>query len=386
MKVLYISYPYFFDMDLSLIQSLSKKAEVVYMLELPVFALKTSALEITEQPAEAGIFNAKEYPELARFNHFLNLDQTYIVNRVSLKIRAASNLKLQKKILRFVRSVNPDIIHCNGFVGFDYFWFLLRNKYPIVQTIHDPFPHLGENSYLDFAVRKLNYSFISKKILLNTSQRDEFIARNKFKSKNIFNSSLGPYTHLSQLARENGRKPSNNILFFGRISPYKGIEYLIRAVKQLAMEIPDIKLTIAGQGNFWFDISEIRDSKNFEIINEFIPTQQLIQLLNEAEMVVCPYTDATQSGVIMTAFAFCKPVVATNVGGLAEMVDDGKTGRLVASRNVDQLAAAIGELLTDREKLERLSRNICAEYFEGGHSWDRIAGGLTGIYEAVIKK
>jgi glycosyltransferase involved in cell wall biosynthesis len=372
-------------MDLSLVQSLSKKAEVVYLLELPMFAHKTSALEITMQPAEAGIFEAKNYPELIGFSNFLNLEKTFIVNRVSLKIKSASNLKLQKQIARFVQLVNPDIIHCNGFLGFDYLWFLLRNKYPIVQTIHDPFPHLGENSYLDFAVRKLNYSFISKKILLNTSQREEFITRNRFRSKNIFNSSLGPYSHLRQFSDSGNRKVSNNILFFGRISPYKGIEYLIRAVKKLAAEIPDIKLTIAGQGDFWFDISEISHSKNFEIINEYIPNPQLIGLLNETEMVICPYTDATQSGVIMTAFAFCKPVVATNVGGLAEMVDDGKTGRLVASRNVDQLAAAIGELLTDRKKLDQLSRNIRAEYFEGGHSWDKIADGLIRIYEVVVK-
>lgn len=386
MKVLFISYPYFFDMDLSLLRSLSEKADVYYLLDLPIFALKTSALEIIQQPSEAGIYEAGIYPELSKFSNFIDLQRSWVINRISKKTYSLSNLKLQRQITRFIKELNPDIIHCNGFLSFDFTLFLLTNKYPVVQTIHDPFPHLGENSYRDFATRKLNYSFITKKILLNSSQREEFIRRNKFCDVHIFNSSLGPYTYLSSFSGGSQPGASNNILFFGRISPYKGIEYLIRAVKQLAQEIPDIKLTIAGQGDFWFDISEIQNSKNFEIVNDYISTPQLVNLLGKTELVVCPYTDATQSGVIMTAFAFCKPVVATNVGGLAEMVEDGVTGRIVPSRNVEQLAEAVKDLLTNRTKLAQFSENIRSRYFEGSHSWGSLATGLADIYNTITQK
>jgi glycosyltransferase involved in cell wall biosynthesis len=384
MKVLYISYPYFFDMDLSLIQSFSTKADLYYLLDLPVFALNMNALEIKNQPAKPGIYNASVFAELAKFGEFINLEKTSVISRVSKKVLGVSNLKLQSQIKKFIKDLNPDVIHCNGFLSFDFFAFLVSNKISIVQTIHDPFPHSGENSYRDFAVRRFNYSFIRKKILLNFKQKETFIKRNNFKESNVFISSLGPYTHLARYATRNGSSKTNNILFFGRISPYKGIEYLIRAVNQLKDEIPDIKLTIAGQGEFWFDTSEINNSKNFRIINDFIRTPQLVELLNETELVVCPYTDATQSGVIMTAFAFCKPVVATNVGGLAEMIDDGITGKLVNARNVEQLAGAIRELLTDKQKLEEYSQNIRSLFFEGSRSWDKKTDELVGIYQKVI--
>jgi glycosyltransferase involved in cell wall biosynthesis len=363
---------------------MSEKVDLYYLLDLPTFALSTNALEIKNQPAKPGIYNASVFPELNKFSNFIDLSKTSVINRVSKKIYAKSNLKLQFQIKRFIKKLKPDVIHCNSFLSFDFFLFLLTNRFPIVQTIHDPFPHSGENSYRDFAARKLNYSFIRKKILLNYTQKETFIKSNNFPEQNIYISSLGPYTYLTRFPHKAESGQTNNILFFGRISPYKGIEYLIRAVKQLKNEIPDIKLTIAGQGKFWFDTTDVENSDNFRIINDYITTPKLVELLNENEIVVCPYTDATQSGVIMTTFAFCKPVVATNVGGLAEMVEDGVTGKIVNSRNVEELAGAIRELLLNRAKLEEIRKNIKTLFFEGTHSWDSRTNELIGIYKNVI--
>lgn len=69
--------------------------------------------------------------------------------------------------------------------------------------------------------------------------------------------------------------------------------------------------------------------------------KEFVGLLQNCALSVCPYTDATQSGVIMTSYSLCKPVVATNVGGLGEMVEEGKTGTLVPPKNVAALSDAI---------------------------------------------
>lgn len=374
-------------MDLSLVQSLSKKVDLYYLFDLQIYALNSPALTIENLPESAGIFQASLINEFNDFSDFLQLDKTAVICRTSKKTYAISNIKLQNQITDLVKNLDPDIIHCNNFLTFHFLKLLLQNRKPIIQTIHDPFPHSGENSYRDFLLRKLNYSFIKKKILLNFTQREEFIRSNNFNKSDIYSSSLGPYTYLSKYAKPEQQKTgTNNILFFGRISKYKGIDYLIQAVKKLQEDIPDIKLTIAGKGEFWFDVTDLEDSENFEIINQFISTEKLVELLQANELVVCPYTDATQSGVIMTAYAFCKPVIATNVGGLAEMVENNVTGILVGARNVKQLSEAIKKLLTDRTKLNTLKENIKKQYFEGSHSWDARAEELIKIYSNVIFK
>jgi len=98
---------------------------------------------------------------------------------------------------------------------------------------------------------------------------------------------------------------------------------------------------------------------------------------------VCPYTDATQSGVVMSSFAFRKPVVASNVGGLSEYIEDDKSGRLIESGSAAALEGAIHALLDDREKLRGMERYIQETYFDGKYSWDRIAGELRGVYEGM---
>ena len=82
--------------------------------------------------------------------------------------------------------------------------------------------------------------------------------------------------------------------------------------------------------------------------NEYIPDERRSQLFRQASVVVLPYVEASQSGVIPLAYSFMKPVVATTVGGLPEMVEDGRTGYLVPPRDERALADAIVRLLRDK--------------------------------------
>ncbi|NQU85770.1 MAG: glycosyltransferase family 4 protein, partial [Mariniphaga sp.] len=380
MKVLYISTPFFFDMDLSLVQSLSENVDLHFLINVPVYAKNATALNLTTQMKNAGIYKASLFPELVEFKNFINPEKTSVIYRTGKKQFVGSNLRLQKEVVKFIKELNPDIIHSNNFLGIEYLLFLIKNRRPLVQTIHDPFPHAGENSYRDFIVRKLNYSFIKKKILLNKTQKESFIKFNKFSANDVFVSSLGPYTYLKHYSKNESVGEDAKILFFGRISLYKGIDYLIKAIEQIQDEIPNIQLTIAGKGKYWFDKTKIERSKHFNIINRHISNIELAELLNQNQIVVCPYIDATQSGVIMTAYAFCKPVIATKVGGLAEMVDNNETGKLVAPRNHKQLANAIKELINTPGLIDEMRSNINKKYFEGSHSWGSLTDELIDIY------
>jgi glycosyltransferase involved in cell wall biosynthesis len=91
----------------------------------------------------------------------------------------------------------------------------------------------------------------------------------------------------------------------------------------------------------------------FTIQDEYISDERRAELFSHASVVVLPYVEATQSGVIPVAYSFGKPVVATTVGGLPSQVDHGETGFLVAPRDPDALAMATVELLCNRDLRRR---------------------------------
>jgi glycosyltransferase involved in cell wall biosynthesis len=140
----------------------------------------------------------------------------------------------------------------------------------------------------------------------------------------------------------------NLLLFFGRIWEYKGLEYLIRAEPLISQHIPDVRILIAGKGD---DMERYRrmmvHPERFEIVNEFVSNEQREIFFEQASVIVLPYINATQSGVVPIAYTHAKPVVATRVGSLQEFVDDGETGFLVYPRDEHALAAAVVKLLAN---------------------------------------
>jgi glycosyltransferase involved in cell wall biosynthesis len=371
-------------MDLSLVKSLSKRADLFYLIDLPSFALKSTFLEIKIRQPGSAILEAKLYPEFLDYTQFLELSKTYVINRHSEKAYSISSIGLQIALIKFVRKLNPDIIHCNNLLNLNFWPFLFQNRKPIILTDHDPFPHSGEENFKYSFIRKLNYWFIKKYILLNSVQRKEYLKTYKFDVTNVFLSRLGVYTYLRDSNYGFANSTNSSILFFGRISPYKGLEYLIEAFKLAKKEIQDIKLTIAGAGDLKLSLHSDYNDADITIINRYIPNKELVPLISEAKFIVCPYTDATQSGVIMTAFALCKPVVATKVGGLVEMITDGCTGLLVPPRDSSALANAICNLLKDENLLARMSKNIEDIYYKGERSWESISDKLIDIYKNVL--
>ena len=113
---------------------------------------------------------------------------------------------------------------------------------------------------------------------------------------------------------------------------------------------------------------------------------ELGELLSSATVVVCPYTDATQSGVVMSAFTYLVPVVATNVGGLPEMIDNNITGLLVPPKDSKALAICLIELLKSDDKLNNFRKNIYEYCNNGKFSWKNIALQYLKIYNDTLYK
>jgi glycosyltransferase involved in cell wall biosynthesis len=181
-----------------------------------------------------------------------------------------------------------------------------------------------------------------------------------------------------------GGLTSGFILFFGRISRYKGVDLLLEAYAKLEQNDELPALVIAGGGEFWFDVSEYERKFSAFIINRYLPTSELVWLIRNSIYIVTPYRDATHSAVIATAYAFNKPVVATNVDGLSEVVLHDKTGMLVKPNDPEALMQAMKEMNQQHQKLERFKENIRELRNNGKLSWDKLINDYYRVYQKTI--
>ena len=171
------------------------------------------------------------------------------------------------------------------------------------------------------------------------------------------------------------------ILFFGRITAYKGIDVLLKSFVEIRKKFKNADLIIAGNGPFSFDAF---DKTQITIINRYIPTNELFELINKSTVVVCPYIEATQSGVVMTSFSVLKPIIATRVGGLPEMISNNNTGLIINPNSTTELINALSDLFENPTKLLQFSINIKKKYFNNGQlSWDTITNNLIAIYNEI---
>lgn len=170
------------------------------------------------------------------------------------------------------------------------------------------------------------------------------------------------------------------LLFFGRIRPYKGVETLLEADKHISEAIDDYRLTIAGAGRL--NASEVDLGDHVTVINEYVPNETVCELFSRCRAVVLPYTDASQSGIVPIAYSFRKPVITTTVGGLPEVVVDGETGFSVTPENPQALAEGCVQLLEDGPTAIEMGEN--GEDFKNSHmSWERITNSLIRGYHPV---
>jgi glycosyltransferase involved in cell wall biosynthesis len=176
-----------------------------------------------------------------------------------------------------------------------------------------------------------------------------------------------------------------NVLFFGRIEPYKGLEYFIRAGELISSPTKKVVFTIAGAGNIDPYRNLIINSKKFLIINQYFTDQEISTIFENADIVVLPYLSASQSGVIPIAYAFKKPVIVTSVGALPETVENGVTGLIIPPRDVDALVNAITTLLADEDLRVTMGKNAYNK-MKSDLSWEVIAKRHSEIYRQVLTK
>jgi len=135
------------------------------------------------------------------------------------------------------------------------------------------------------------------------------------------------------------------ILFFGYIRKYKGLNYLIDAMPEI---LKKVKLKLLVVGEYYGDEEKYREQirslgleDDIKVVSDFVPDLNVKYFFSASDAVVLPYSDATQSGIIQIAYHYDKPVIATDVGGLAEVVRNNETGLIIEPKNPSAIAKAV---------------------------------------------
>lgn len=165
----------------------------------------------------------------------------------------------------------------------------------------------------------------------------------------------------------------HNLLFFGLIKPYKGLDVLLDAMPLVLSEFPDAKLVIAGEvygdsGPYQKQIEELRISHAVETNFRYVSEPEISAFFGKANLCVLPYKSASQSGVIATSYSFGVPVLASDVGGLGEYIIPGETGNLVKPND----PVALAEGIISHFKQAKDMRPAIMQY-NRQHSWNALA-------------
>ena len=179
-----------------------------------------------------------------------------------------------------------------------------------------------------------------------------------------------------------GSKKQKVLLFFGFIREYKGLMTLIEAMPEILEDSTDIELFVVGdfyvpKKKYYDRVFELNLENNVRFVSDYIPDNEIEKYFIASDLVILPYNSATQSGIVQIAFGFEKPVIVTNVGGLAEIVKDGITGFVISPKDKHDLAVSVKRFF-DEDCASEFSENIKHEV--GRFSWEKMVETIEELW------
>ncbi len=244
----------------------------------------------------------------------------------------------------------------------------MNNSFKFIFDSHDD-PLTSRTKYRPIFTRK--YILKNSDIIVVHSKYNESIV-NSLGFNNTFYIPLGPYMENPKIISQNKakskikvKKYEKMLLFFGIITPDKGLDVILNSMKIITDKEKNILLFIVGPiKKNWMDWDYYENMIKKLNIEKFIKTKLKYTQLNELSQYICasdiivmPYKEITNSSVPFVAYQFKKPIIATNVGGMNEIVINNKTGILVERENEIELAKSILKLINNKKKMKILGEN-----------------------------
>jgi glycosyltransferase involved in cell wall biosynthesis len=265
----------------------------------------------------------------------------------------------------------------------------------VVYTAHNPLPHEPKTNDIRKYCRI--YQKVDHIIALTNYTRNEIVAHCGLPHEKISVLPHGDYESLfsryginNNLAKEVRQKAGNRkiIAFLGHIRPYKGLEVFIEAFELIKQRMPEsfflvVGSILVGDKKEWEQkLAQSCKSDDLWADIRFVPIEDIKAYLLAIDVLVQPYISASQSGNTAMAYAAGVPVVSTNVGGLAEMTENGKTGYVIAPGDPEAIADAVSKCFENDnyEKMSLNARRATTEQF----SWEKIAEQTAAVYRQMM--
>jgi glycosyltransferase involved in cell wall biosynthesis len=301
------------------------------------------------------------------------------------RLRYPTNLFMVRSIFEATNQVKPDVMHQLSWN----LWFNLAlplfPDIPLVTTIHDASRHPGDRATIPL-FHRMQWRRANQVIVHSESIKQQMLELEPTLNGRLHVVPHGPYDFYRAWRGEGEEDAGETpiILFFGRIWEYKGLQYLIEAEPLITSQVPEARIVIAGYGEPFEKYKRMMVNQDHFIVHNYhIPDEMVASLFQRASVVALPYIEASQSGILAIACAFGKPVVASAVGGIPEVVDHGQTGYLVPPGDSRSLAEAIVALLKDQKMRLEMGRKAL-EKSKGDLSWSRIAHEMLQVYEIAL--
>jgi glycosyltransferase involved in cell wall biosynthesis len=315
------------------------------------------------------------------------------------------------KLIRYAARSKPKVLHIlwnNKFEFFDrtilmMYYKLLGKKIALTAHNVNQARRDSKDSWLNRATLKIQYQLCDHIFVHTQKMKDELCQDFSVAEKTVtvirhpVNDAF-PDTALTPAEAKRClglRDDEKSILFFGRIRPYKGIEYLLDAFRLLsADEQANYRLIVAGEPkkgseDYLHEIqgSVQRDFKQGQVILriQFIPDEEMEVYLKGADVLVLPYKEIFQSGVLFLAYSFGLPVVATDVGSFREEIVEGGTGFLCQPGDPAELGKAIETYFkSDLFRNLKARRQEIKNYANANHSWHAVAELTRNAYTKML--
>jgi D-inositol-3-phosphate glycosyltransferase len=295
----------------------------------------------------------------------------------------------------------PDVVHFQWLGEREQDWrfirILRRLNFNVVYTAHNVLPHADQSAATKLFFNEF-YQTVDRIIVHSESNKAEMLEQFPLDPNKIVVVPFGAFLLFSgrhEVSTSVSRQrlgiaeDKKVLLFFGGLRRNKGLDILLDAFDSLKSNVKDAFLVVAGPGggrgpSEYYDnlFRRLRENERIKFVHQYVPTEEMADYFAAADVVVLPYRKTYQSGVLLAAYGFGKPVVVTDTGGLAEVVEHGRSGLVVPTIDPAALAQAIEEILRDPEKQEAMAQ-AAKRLGETKYSWKTAAVRTVEVYRSM---